>query len=133
MQRKFTRFVCNRCNISNTSYNDRLIKLRLESLEYRRWQFDLITLFKIINGKYKEFFNQFFVFSQNKYNLRGNDKKIKCKYNYNNSQWQNSFFCRTINMWNRLPQNVVSCGRVEHFRLKLKKIDLNSINTSKLQ
>ena len=133
VQRNFTRFVCNRCNISYTSYKDRLVTLRLDSLEYRRWQFDLITLFKIINGKYKEFFNQFFVYSQTKYNLRGNDKKIKCKYNFNNSQWQNSFFCRTINMWNRLPQDVVSCGKVEHFRLKLKKIDLNSINTSKIQ
>ena len=48
----------------------------------------MITLFKIINGKYKEFFNKFFVFTQINYNLRGNDKKIKCKYNFNNSQWQ---------------------------------------------
>ena len=68
------------------------MKLGLESLEYRRWQFDLITLLKIVNGKYKEFINHFFVFSQTNYNLRGNDKKIKCKYSFNNSQWQNSYF-----------------------------------------
>ena len=36
-------------------------------------------------------------------------------------------------MWNRLPQDVVSCGRVEQFRLKLKKKELNNIDTSKIQ
>ena len=30
-------------------------KIRLVSLKYRRWQLDLIILFKIINGKYKNF------------------------------------------------------------------------------
>ena len=70
VQRNFTRFV----NISNTSYKDRLVKLGFESLEYRIWQFDLVTLFKILNGKYREFFNNFFIFSQTKYNFRGNDK-----------------------------------------------------------
>ena len=62
VERNFTRFVCNRCNILKTLYKDRLVRLRLESLEYRIWQLDLITLFKIINGKYKESFNQFLFF-----------------------------------------------------------------------
>ena len=86
VQRNFTRFVCNKCNISNTSYKDRLVRLRLEPLENRRWQFDLMTLSLTVNGKCKEFFNQFFVVSQTNYNLRGNDKIIKCKYNFNNNQ-----------------------------------------------
>ena len=72
-QRNFTRSVCNKCNISYTSYKNRLVKLGLEFLEYRKWQFDLITLLKIVNGKYEEFFNQFLVFSQTDYNLREND------------------------------------------------------------
>ena len=133
MQRNFTRFVCNRCNIPNKSYNDRLIKLGLQSLEYRRWEFDLLTLYKIINGKYKVFFNQFFSFSQNSYDLRGNNKKITCKHDFKNGQWENSFFHRTKIMWNKLPQDVVSCERVEHFRSKLKRLNLNSINISKIQ
>ena len=63
VQRNFTRLACKRCNISNTSYKERLVKLGLKSLEYRSWQFDLITSLKIINGNYKEFFNKIFVFS----------------------------------------------------------------------
>ena len=132
MQRSFTRLICNRCNISYTSYNDRLIKFGLKSLEYRRWEFDLLTLYKIINGKYKSFFNQFFIFSHNKYQLRGNNLKIKCKHDFKNSQWQGAFFHRAKDMWNRLPQDIVSCEEVEHFRLKLKIFVLSTINTSKI-
>ena len=33
---KINNFFCNRCNISNTSYKDRLVKLGMEYLEYRR-------------------------------------------------------------------------------------------------
>ena len=35
-------------------------------------------------------------------------------------------------MWNRLPQDIVSCEGVEHFRLKLKRFVLNTIKTSKI-
>ena len=109
-----------------------MIKFGLESLEYIRWEFDLLTLYKIINGKYKSFFNQFFSFSQNKYQLRGINFKIKCKHDFQNSQWQSAFFHREKAMWNRLPLDIVSCEGVEHFRLKLKIFDLNTINTSKI-
>ena len=86
MQRNFTRLICSRCNISDTSYNDRLVKLGLKSLEYRRWEIDLFTLYKIINGNYKVFFSQFFSFSHKKYHLRGNNRKINRKHNFNNSK-----------------------------------------------
>ena len=47
IQRKFTRLIFNRCHKSNISYEERLTKLCLKSLEYRRWEFDLITLLKL--------------------------------------------------------------------------------------
>ena len=31
-----------------------------------------------------------------------------------------------------VPQDIVSCEGVEQFRLKLKRLDLNTINTSKI-
>ena len=117
VQRNFTRFVCSRCNISNTSYNDRLVKLGLKYLENRRWEFDLFTFYKIINGKYKGFSVNFSVFSHNKYLLRGSVRKIKCIHNFNNSLWQGSFFHRAKTMWNKLSQDVVSCEIAVNFRL----------------
>ena len=133
IQLKFTRLIFNRCNISNISYKERLTKLGLKSLEDRRWEFDLITLFIIINGKHKVFFDQFFSFYQKSYVLRGNNKKITCKHNFKNSQWQNSLFHRTMILWNKLPKDVVSCERVEHILSKLKKVFLSSIIVSKIQ
>ena len=133
MQRNFTRFIFSRCNVSNTSYNNRLVKFGLKCLKYRRWEFDLFTLYKIINGKYKVFFRKLFSFSHNKYQLRGNHKKIKFKHNFNNSHWLSSFFYRAKTMWNKLLQDVVSCERVEYFRLKLKRFNLSTIIISKIQ
>ena len=70
MQRSFTRFICNRIYISNTSYN--MVKLGLKSRRYRRWDFDLFIVYKTINCKYKVFLCKFFSFSHNKYHLRRN-------------------------------------------------------------
>ena len=86
VRRNITRFICNRCNIPNKSYKDRLIKL---DLKYGRWEFDLLTVYKTINGEYKVFLKQFFSFSQNNYELRENNKKITCKHDFKDSQWQN--------------------------------------------
>ena len=58
--------------------------------------------------------------------------KYTCKYNFNNAGWQNSFFYRSVKMWKKLPNELVSCKNLEHFRLKLKKFDLNKIFTSKI-
>ena len=43
IQRKLTRLIFNRCNISYTSYIDRLSKLNIKILEFRRLEFVLIT------------------------------------------------------------------------------------------
>ena len=51
--RKYTRLIYNRCNISYMSYLDRLTKLNIKSLQYRRLEFDLITCFKLVNGETK--------------------------------------------------------------------------------
>ena len=80
----------------------------------------------------KVFLTSFFSFSQNENQLRGNNFKIKFKHDFQNRQWQGAFFHRAKAMWNRLPQDIVSCEKVEHFRLKLKRFDLNTINTSKI-
>ena len=55
----FFRFMRNRYNISNTLYNDILVKLALKPLEYKKREFDLFTLYKNINGKHKVFFFSF--------------------------------------------------------------------------
>ena len=41
----------NRCNISYTSYLDRLTKLNIKSLEYRRVELYIISFFKVVNDE----------------------------------------------------------------------------------
>ena len=80
----------------------------------------------------KKNFNQFFSFSHNKYQLRGNNLKIKCKNDFQYSQWQSAFFHRAKVLLNKLPQDIVSCEGVEHLCLKPKIFYLNTINTKEI-
>ena len=132
IQRKYTRTVFNRCNISYTSYFDRLSKLGIKSLEYRRIEFDLITFFKLINCETTFNLQSIFEPYKSTYLLRGNNRKFRCRQNFNNNVWHNSFFYRSVELWNKLPDELVSCKKVEHFRLRLKKFDLNKYFVSKI-
>ena len=77
IQRKYTRTVFNRCNISYTSYFDRLSKLGIKSSEYGRIEFDLITFLKLIN--YQTTINLQSIFEPYKstYLLRVNNRKFR--------------------------------------------------------
>ena len=57
----------------------------------------------------------FSVFFHNNYQLKGINRKIKCIHNFNSSQLQGSFLHRVNFKYNQLPQNWVSCERVEQF------------------
>ena len=92
VQKRYTQIIFNRCNIPNTSYTDRLIKLKIKSLEYKRLEFDLITFFKLLNGENTIEMNNIFKSYEKNYLLRGNNKKITSRYHFNNDAWLNSFF-----------------------------------------
>ena len=76
IQRFYTKQACLRCSIPFTSYHDRLNKLSLKTLEYRRLFFDLVYVFKIINGQSDLRFSDFFFVRKVPYTLRGSILKI---------------------------------------------------------
>ena len=125
VQRNFTKRVCIRCNIPFNSYSDRLYKLNLHSLEYRRIKFDIILIFKIINGFSDLNFHEYFVFRCLPYNFRGNSRKIETIKNFRSDYWKNSFFVRASNYWNRLPDEIASSPTLCLFLSRIKKFDLN--------
>ena len=98
IQRFFTKAACLRCSIPFSSYKDRLYKLNLKSLEYRRVVTDLVFLFKIIRGETNLDFLNFFIYKHLPYILRVNTLKIASIINFKSSQWQGSFFYRVINI-----------------------------------
>ena len=127
IQRSFTKFACLRCSILFSSYQDRLYKLNLKTLEYRRAVFDLIFLFKIIRGETNLLFSDFFREKNLPFTLRGSKFKIASTVNFKTSQWQGCFFSKVVSIWNNLPDEITSAPNLDSFKFKLNNFDLNAI------
>ena len=127
VQKKFTRNVFLCCSIPFRSYADRLDKLGIKSLEYRRLQFDIILMFKIYHKLSDLQFDNYFEHCDRKYNFRSHNFQIKSKLCTNTEQFRNFFFIRIINVWNKLPQDLVSAPNIVIFRNRLKNFNLYSI------
>lgn len=118
VQRKFTKRVP---GLSTLSYRERLDVLELETLELRRLQFDLVQVFKILNGFVDVDKAQFFDMCVN--STRGHTQKLflpRCSLNVSKF----SFKFRVIEPWNSLTDSVVTAPTVLAFKSKLKKVNL---------
>ena len=110
VQKSYTHITCNGCNIHNTPYLNRLVKLTFKSLDYGHYEFNLITQIKLINGISKLYFAKCCKYYQTNYLLGGFYKK-----HFNDSKWQNYFFKWAVNQWNNLPSEIFFCEKIEHF------------------
>jgi hypothetical protein len=127
VQRFFTRKVCQRCRIPYTSYEDRLLKLNTRSLEYRRLEFDLLFLYKMLNSLIDIKTTDFFSFFDIHYNMRSHTKRIRSKLPQKNEKQRNFFCNRCVPIWNSLPSEIVTSPTYSAFRVRLKRFDLNTI------
>ena len=127
IQKDYTRYAFKRCSIPYSDYLDRLYKLDLHSLEYRRTEFDLIFLYKIINGLCGLNFNEYYQYRSQPYALRNKSIQIETKHHSNNYLWQNNFFTRSTKLWNRLPIEIQTSNNLSSFRKNLKEYNLNQI------
>ena len=117
LQRRATKLLPGMCNLT---YSERLHKLKLPSLAYRRHRGDLIEVFKIVNEKYDpEVCSDFFTFAETSV-TRGHSKKI-FKTQSRLEVRRNSFRNRIVDIWNSLPQKVVDCKSVLSFERNLDK------------
>ena len=73
----YLRKFCFHCNISYTLYSHRLNMLNLKLLKYRRVEFDLMFMYKIIHGYVNLNFSDFFSVCHGKYNLHTHSFTIK--------------------------------------------------------
>jgi hypothetical protein len=112
VQRRFTKAIFPRL-----SYNERLDKLNLKSLETRRILTDLITCYKILNGHLDIVCQDFLKFSSVS-QTRGNCKKLMKNHIANNRE-ANLFHNRVINYWNKLPDTVVTAPSAYSFKQRL--------------
>ena len=110
VQRRITRLLP---ELSLLDYEERLKKLRLTTLLYRRNGMDMIQTFKIVQNIDDIPVEGLFEFSDN--HTRGHTKKLK-KPRALKSSRMNSFCIRAVIGWNNLPEDIVSSKTVLTFK-----------------
>ena len=84
-------------------------------------------MFRIYHKLSDLHFENYFKHCDRKYNFCSHNFKIKSKLCTNTEQFRNFFFIRIINVWNKLPQDLVSAPNIVIFRNRLKNFNLYSI------
>ena len=102
------------------SYEDRLKKLNLTTLEERRVRGDMIETYKIISGKENINSDKFFQLRPDRKGPRAIDKKIFKKYAKKEVR-RYSFALRVTNGWNGLTNDIVKARKTSEFKARLDK------------
>ncbi len=125
VQRRITRQLP---GMKDLSYPERLRRLKLPTLSYRRLRGDLIEVYKITNGLYeKECTSCLKLWSDvttTDGQLRGHTKKLFLQRSRLNIR-ENSFGVRVVPVWNKLSEDIVSAPDVDTFKNKLDELMLN--------
>ena len=124
VQRTFTKRVPG-CH--HLPYHERLVKLRLQSLEHRRLIADLVMCFNIVHNLNCLNITDFFNLNSNK-SLRGHSLKIVVPIAKTNSR---KFFIasRIVPIWNSLPNDLVTVSTPASFKRLIKNFDLSRFLT----
>lgn len=115
VQRRATKMVA---SLKDKPYEERLQELGLTTLEDRRKRGDLIETYKVLSGHYNvPNIKDLYISSQN-VRLRGHSKKLvkpPCASNPRKHFLPN----RVVNVWNSIPETVVSAPSVNSFKNRL--------------
>lgn len=101
-------------------YEDRLRRLKLPTLAYRRIRADAIETYKILKEIYDPEVAITLDNNQN-HHLRGHNLKLE-KKRYVKQQRKNSFRLRTVDIWNSLPSKVVNATNLNTFKKRLDRL-----------
>lgn len=106
--------------MSDLSYEDRLRKLKLPSLKYRRIRGDMIETYKLTSGIYDTALPSLLTFNTSS-TTRGHSKKL---YLHRSSKDIRKYFFtnRVVNMWNSLSEHVVSAKNTKIFESRLDRL-----------
>ena len=115
VQRRATKMVE---GIGKLSYDERLRKLGLTTLEQRRKRGDLIEIYKLMTGKEKIEYQQFFEKTATGHDLRGHSMKLATCQSSKDIR-KNFFSVRGVRSWNSLPQNVIEAVSTNAFKNRL--------------
>lgn len=121
VQRRATKLIP---SIKNLSYEDRLRRLKLPTLAFRRIRGDMIEAHKIITGKYGENYNITLLQTNKDVNTRGN--RYKLYQRQSRLDIRKYFFSnRIVAVWNSLPDYVVKGDSTLLFKSRLDSFWIN--------
>ena len=115
-QRRATKMVY---GLRDLTYEQRLSRLGLTTLETRRLRGHLIEAFKIIKGFDNVDYLKFFHLSTT--GLRGHNLKL-FKPSFKSHVEKHAFSNRVIDSWNRLPEDIMACDSLDNFKKKLDRL-----------
>jgi len=118
VQRAFTRRIW---GLKQFDYSNRLLLCNLEPLELRRLKRDLILVYKILNRLIDLDFNNFFEYAHSTV-TRGHSKKLYPRSSKTN-RGLGFFALRIVNVWNILPEEVVSASSLNVFKQRLNQLN----------
>ena len=107
------------------TYKERLSVLSLESFELRRLKADLVMCFKILKGFTNINPSQFFTWSSR--TSRGNSMKLYYPDSRVTAR-EHFYSVRVVQLWNKLPEEVVSASTVSAFISRLKSMHTSFFN-----
>ena len=107
--------------IKNLTYKDRLKMLKLPTLKYRRIRGDndMIEVYNILTNKYDSRVNLFLEMQQDSITRSHSLKLSNNRYHYDLRKF--SFAPRIVNVWNNLPEIVISANTTDTFKRRLDK------------
>ena len=120
VQRRATKLIP---EIKNCTYPERLKKLNLPTLAFRRIRGHMIEVYKIINYMYDNRVTGNLLTFRNKttVNLRGNEYMLDQKRIYK-PECKNFFSNKVVTVWNTLPNSVVDANSLNIFKNRLDKL-----------
>ena len=117
VQRRFTKRIV---GAGDLSYEDRLVKFHLPSLEYRRTRGDLIEMYKMTHNFYDPCTTSPLFSLSNSESTRGHSFKLKKKLT-STTKFQMFYTNRIINTWNNLDEETVNVSSVNAFKNRIDK------------
>ena len=118
VQRTAARWTCRRWR-NTSSVGDMLDELEWSSLETRREQSSLTFFYKIHSGTVSLDKDKYLTPAPNLRRTRASHESKYTRYLAYSDALKNSFFPRTIPMWNSLPSSVVSSKTIEEFKAQI--------------
>jgi len=116
IQRRATKLVP---GLSGLPYPERLKKLKLPTLSYRRTRGDMIEVYKLLNNHYYYETNKLLTLHEDSH-TRGNQLKLLKKRTRLDIR-KHSFSNRVVNIWNSLPNSVISAKTINTFENRLDR------------